>query len=190
MPPYYLSLSLYGASEETYRRVTNRSGGWKKIQSSLRKAQKAGLRLAVKVLESKENVHELEAMVVLAERYGFHKIMRDMIPTVEGNLAPLQLRCAEREPMEHFSECLAGSRSFFLTANGTVCPCAITQHLAIPLQEFTRLRAVAIEALKLPDDCKECPSFQRCGICPPRFRLLTRQGSLSCPERCNHEQAS
>jgi MoaA/NifB/PqqE/SkfB family radical SAM enzyme len=182
-PPYYLSLSLYGASEKTYRRVTNRSGGWSTIRSSLRKAEAAGIRLAVKVLESKENMHEMAAMIALAERYGFQEIMRDMIPTVEGNLAPLQLRCTEREPMEHFSECLAGSQSFFVTAHGTVCPCAITQDLAIPIRDFARLPAIASESLMLPDDCKECPSFTRCGICPPRFRLLTRQGSLSCPEK-------
>jgi MoaA/NifB/PqqE/SkfB family radical SAM enzyme len=186
LPPFHVSVSLYGASEKSYRRVTQRNGGWKQLQENLAKAAEINLRLGIKVILLKDNEQDLDSMCEFASRYRLQKIITDLVPTVEGDLAPLKLQCKERENGSAFSGCDAESRTFFVTAEGTVCPCAAMHDRAIPLEEFARMQTVAQEALLLPNACKVCPSFQRCGICPPTYRSLTRQGSLPCPMRCTH----
>jgi MoaA/NifB/PqqE/SkfB family radical SAM enzyme len=60
--PYRLTLSLYGATEESYDRLTQRRGAWKSFRRGVDAALDAGLPLELSVIVTRDNEHEIEAM--------------------------------------------------------------------------------------------------------------------------------
>jgi organic radical activating enzyme len=65
--PYRLTVSVYGASEQTCDAVTRRRGSFRAFSKGLAAAHEAGLPLNLNIIVVKQNAHEIEQMTALAE---------------------------------------------------------------------------------------------------------------------------
>ncbi len=61
-PPRDLEVSVYGATKETYERVTRRPGSWDAFTRGLHLLEEGGVRVRLKAMALRSNVHELPAM--------------------------------------------------------------------------------------------------------------------------------
>lgn len=102
--PYRLTLSVYGATAETYDKVTRNRGAFGRFIQGLDAAREDRLPVRLNVIVSDDNAHETDAMVRLAESYGFpHQVFTNMSPTIDGEANPLAH--AGGEP-PHSPQCL------------------------------------------------------------------------------------
>jgi radical SAM protein with 4Fe4S-binding SPASM domain len=58
-PPRNIEVTVYGASEETYERVTRRPGSYKAFRRGLNLLQEGGVKVRLKTMALRSNVHEL-----------------------------------------------------------------------------------------------------------------------------------
>ena len=182
-PPFRLSVSIYGASQETYERVTRNPDSWKLFQKSIQVACEQGLRLRMKVIELAENTHELQAMLQLAQLSEEYDHVRDIIPTLAGDQTPLAQQTPEQTESEVWSGCDAGRGSFHVMANGMACLCKITREPNVSMDQVHTLQSLAHEALRIPKECQGCQKNSICHACPSLRRLLTMQGANLCARR-------
>lgn len=68
--PYRITLSVYGASAESYDGLTRRKGAFRLFEKGLHAGCEAGLPLALSMIVTKRNAHEVDHMRAIAERSG------------------------------------------------------------------------------------------------------------------------
>lgn len=69
-PPLLIDVSIYGACEETYRKVTGVTGAFNKVISNCKKIVEADIRMSLKSPVLKETCGEIDAMRNIAEEIG------------------------------------------------------------------------------------------------------------------------
>ena len=69
-PPFYMEITLYGATEETYEKVTRVKGSYKNCIRGISKIIDAGIKLKLKTMALTINQHEIEAMEGMAQSLG------------------------------------------------------------------------------------------------------------------------
>ncbi|MDD5371757.1 MAG: radical SAM protein, partial [Anaerolineaceae bacterium] len=70
LPPYKIEITLYGATQETYERVTGVSGSFGRCMQGIELLLARGLPLQLKTMVMKANRREVEAMKGFAESRG------------------------------------------------------------------------------------------------------------------------
>ena len=84
-PPQDITISVYGATEETYDRLTRRRGSYRAFSRGLTAAHEAGLPVRLSLIITKTNAHETAQMQDLANRLGLrHDLYVNMSPTIYG----------------------------------------------------------------------------------------------------------
>ncbi|GAA2621256.1 radical SAM protein [Streptomyces vastus] len=177
-PPYRLTLSLYGASEETYEAVTRNRGSFDRFTRGLAAARDAGLPVKLNVVVSDRNAHEVDAMRALADEYGFpHQVYTNLSPTINGNPNPLASQADEylsaRSP---FKGCNAGHTFFHVNPHGVASICKVGRdpHVQLMIEgidALPRLGAIA-ESLHLrTGGCSGCQLSGSCWTCRPLAKL-------------------
>ena len=80
--PYRVTLSVYGATAESYDGLTRRRGAFAKFERGLTAAHEAGLPLNLNLIVTKTNAHEVDAMRAMAERFELpYHVFSNMSPT-------------------------------------------------------------------------------------------------------------
>ena len=69
-PPNRLEVTIYGATEETYEKVTRQPGSYKRFIRGVHALLDAGLRPKIKTTLSRLNVHEFDQMRAMAEEWN------------------------------------------------------------------------------------------------------------------------
>lgn len=69
-PPFVVEISLYGATEETYEKVTETRGSYEKCMEGIKALLGAGVKLKLKTMALTVNRHEIETMDRLARELG------------------------------------------------------------------------------------------------------------------------
>ena len=69
-PPFVVEISLYGATEETYEKVTRLKGSYKRCLSGIEKILRAGIQLKLKTMALTVNRHEIAEMDRMAREWG------------------------------------------------------------------------------------------------------------------------
>ena len=108
--PYRLTLSLYGATEESYDGMTRRRGSFKRFMRGLAAAHEAGLHMRINNVLSNRNAHERDAMKAIADRYGIPSFeYTNITPTMHGTgeVLPSQAREVLRRH-DPYAGCNAG----------------------------------------------------------------------------------
>lgn len=184
-PPHHLSLSVYGATEETYDGFTRNRGAFGRFIRGLDAAREAGLRLQLNIVITKDNADEFAAMEQLAERYGQVFVFTNMSPTIQGDTAPIPEQAAKylrkRKP---FTGCNAGHTFFHADPFGHASICKIGRDPHIPLMHegiegLKRLGGVADGLQLRTGGCAGCTFGQKdadgnpggCTTCRPMARL-------------------
>ena len=93
-PPFVVEITLYGATEETYEKVTRAKGSYKRCLSGIEKLLKAGIQLKLKTMALTINQHEIAEMDRMARDWGcefrFDPIIQKRI---DGNNYSTPERC-------------------------------------------------------------------------------------------------
>lgn len=88
-PPLLVDVSLYGASELTYQKITGVSGAFEKVVGNCVDLKKAGVRVSLKSPIMNKTLPELENMKQLAEKIGVPFVYTfEITPTIDRNESP------------------------------------------------------------------------------------------------------
>jgi uncharacterized Fe-S cluster-containing radical SAM superfamily protein len=183
-PPFRISVSVYGATKETYERVTSRSGSWEPFQAGILAARTANLKLRLKVIELTDNTHELDQMLDLARISDEYDHVREIIPTLGGKAFPTQHQVQGTSEDSCWSGCDAGTTSFHVRADGFACLCKISREPSVPLTEVESLVQLSEKVLARPTECLACTRTSTCHVCPALYRLLAgSNGVQHCAQK-------
>lgn len=154
LPPSLVEVSIYGATAETYERITQVPGSFPKFLAGLTRLREAGLRIGLKSVLMTLNQHEMLAMEQMAQEWGLRfRYDSAIFPCLPDRSAkPLDLRVAPAQAValemanpkrlaamaDYFEtrqnvpgspelyQCGAGLTSFYVDPFGDVSPCLMT----------------------------------------------------------------
>lgn len=192
-PPHHLTLSIYGATAETYDGFTRSRGAFGRFTRGLDAAREAGLRLQLNVMVSSDNAHEVDAMVKLAERYGSFNVFTNMSPTIDGDAAPIPTQAAAYlRPRKPFTGCNAGHTFFHADPFGhaSICKIGRDPHIALMregIEGLKRLGPIADGLQLRTGGCTGCTFGQNgtCTTCRPMARLY-QEAKAPLQMYCQH----
>jgi MoaA/NifB/PqqE/SkfB family radical SAM enzyme len=192
--PSKMSLSVYGATAETYDGLTRRPGSFRKFMRGLSAAHEAGFQLDLSLIITNHNAHELHLMRQLAERFGLrHREYANMSPTIHGGAESLPSQSpqflSKRAP---FTGCDAGHTSFHVDPFGRASICKIGRDPNIDLvregpQGLQRLGAISDDLLRRQGGCTGCTLQGTCGTCMPLVQLY-RKAKAPLTTYCQHQE--
>ncbi|MFI0367449.1 radical SAM protein [Actinomadura sp. 1N219] len=192
--PSKMSLSVYGATAETYDGLTRRPGSFAKFMRGLVAAHEAGLQMDLSLIITNRNAHELDRMRGLADRFGLrHREYANMSPTIHGgdeslpSQSPQFLR--KRTP---FTGCDAGHTSFHVDPFGRASICKIGREPNIDLihegpSGLLRLGGISDGLLRRQAGCTGCTLQSTCGTCMPLVQLY-RKAKAPLATYCQHTE--
>ncbi len=193
-PPFEIAVTLYGASEKTYEKVTRVKGMYKKVISNIETFKNQGIKIHIRTLVTKDNKNDLKKMKKIAKNFGVSlkydplvlKSLNGKRDLEKKRLSPeeivkLDLDDKERkdawiELFEHmmrgkFSKnnklfkCSAGRFVFHMDPWGNVFPCI-----------FTRFVSFNVKTLSFKKGWKDVlsiwldvPDFSECKRCSLRY---------------------
>jgi molybdenum cofactor biosynthesis enzyme MoaA len=190
--PYRLSLSIYGATEESYDGMTRRRGSFKRFMRGLAAAHEAGLPMRINIVVSNRNAHEIPQMKTIADRYGIpsHEFT-NISPTIHGGAEVLPSQSREmlrtRRP---YTGCNAGITHFHADPHGRASICKVGRDpqvnlLAEGADGLRKLAAAADSLVTRHGDCTGCTLQKTCGTCMPLVNLY-RQAKAPLETYCQH----
>jgi len=182
--PYRVTLSVYGATEDTFDGFTNRRGAFKKFMRGLAAAREAGLPLSLSVVITRDNAHEAPAMRALAARFASRvREYSHMSPSFSGGSEPLAQQAPEYlHRATPFTGCDAGHTSLNVNPFGLASVCKVSRDHPIPLLKegvtgLARLGEIADRALQRHSGCSGCTLQKTCTTCMPLVTLYRKAGS-------------
>jgi radical SAM protein with 4Fe4S-binding SPASM domain len=114
-PPRDIEVTVYGATEATYERVTRRPGSFRAFRRGLDLLLEAGVKVSLKAMALRSNVHELEEIgrfcrALTADSYRFDPMLHlrfDRDPERnreirEERLSPAEIAAVEQADRERF----------------------------------------------------------------------------------------
>jgi molybdenum cofactor biosynthesis enzyme MoaA len=190
--PYRLTLSLYGATEESYDAMTRRRGSFKRFMRGLAAAHEAGLRMRINNVLSNHNAHERDAMKAIADRYGIPSFeYTNITPTMHGTgeVLPSQAREVLRKH-DPYTGCNAGLTHFHADPHGQASICKIGRESQVDLitegaEGLRKLAAIGERLTTRHGGCTGCTLQKTCGTCMP-LATLYRQAKAPLETYCQH----
>jgi radical SAM protein with 4Fe4S-binding SPASM domain len=97
-PPFSIEITLYGATRETYEKLTQVPGSYEKCMRGIRLLLQRNLPLKLKTVAVSINYHEIDAMEEIAESLGVEFKFDAMInPRIDCSSSPLAVRLTPAE---------------------------------------------------------------------------------------------
>jgi molybdenum cofactor biosynthesis enzyme MoaA len=190
--PYRVTLSLYGATEESYDAMTRSRGAFKRFIRGLDAARDAGLAMRINCIVSNRNVHERDAMQALAHRYGIPAFeYTNITPTYHGTgeVLPSQAREVMKRQTP-YTGCNAGITHFHADPHGKASICKVGRQEQIDLmtegaEGLRKLAAIGDRMTTRHGGCTGCALQKTCGTCMP-LATLYRQANAPLETYCQH----
>ncbi|WP_245667648.1 radical SAM protein [Actinomadura macra] len=189
-----ITISVYGATEESYDGLTRRRGAFKAFSRGLAAAHEAGLLLRLSLIVTKTNAHEVEQMQALGDELGIpHHLYVNMSPTIYGGAETLPAQSVEHlRKRKPFTGCNAGHSFFHVDPHGMASICKIGRDPQIPLIEegvegLGSLGAIADSLLLRQGSCTGCSLQGTCGTCMPLVQLY-REAKAPLAAYCQHRE--
>lgn len=192
--PQRITLSVYGATEASYDGLTRRRGAFRLFQRGLHAAHEAGLPLALSMIVTQHNAHEVDQMRALASRLGIRMDEYvNMVPTIYGG--PETLPSQSREHLRKrkvFTGCNAGHTFFHVDPHGNASICKVGRDPSVPLiaegaEGLRKLGGIADNLLLRQGGCTGCTLQGSCGTCMPLVQLY-RQARAPLAAYCQHRE--
>ena len=155
-PPRLVEITLYGATEETYEKITGQKNGLKKCLEYITKLQEHGINTALKTVLMTLNFDEFHKMEEIANHFGM-KFRYDpaIFPKFNGDKSPVSLRVAPKKVVhldfhdrqragewkklyaryknvtmkKKLYNCGTGQTTFHITAEGRLQPCLMVTNV-------------------------------------------------------------
>jgi len=110
--PHRVEISIYGATQETYERVTRMPGSFQAFLTGVQLLRERTVPLLVKMPVMTLNQHEVKQAKALVEGWGVKFVYcTEIFPRVDGSLEPLQYRLPPHEVVR-IDETIVGSRKW------------------------------------------------------------------------------
>jgi radical SAM protein with 4Fe4S-binding SPASM domain len=194
LPPWFVEISLYGATKETYDRVTTVPGAYEKCLAGVDALVGAGVRVGLKTVILQGNRHEIAAMRRMAEERGaLFRVDPAVFPCRDGDLAPLDLRVPPAEAVaiemadpqrlkgtadlydrmkglpadDRLFPCMAGVTTFHVEPSGRLQPCMMADEHGFDLHQGSFREGW--ESVLLAFREIEVPPGYECNSCERRF---------------------
>ena len=193
-PPWRLTVSLYGATDDSYEALTQVRGSGKMVFEGLHWAKKNGLRVRINIIGTKYNKDETGQMTEFVRGLGFnYHVFNKITPAIDGDRMPIEVatgenclanRCSEEKNFDAREvSCRAGKTFFHVNANGKTSVCKIARQSSIDLlaagvNGLKELSEVADRVLTMPSECETCVMKQKCTICAPMLSLYKINGDV------------
>jgi len=101
LPPHQVEISLYGATAETYGKITGAPGAFEHCLGGIERLLAAGLNVRLKTVLMTLNRHELPDIERMAEELGVEfRFDPAIFPRLDGDRAPIRLRIPAEEAVE------------------------------------------------------------------------------------------
>ena len=153
-PPHQVEISLYGATPETYERVSGVPGSRERALRGITALQDAGVKVGLKTMILQDNLHEVQAIEAIAEGFGVKFRLDPLLtPRLDGDQAPLaqrvdpaaaaalEISTQERvdsivryrdrvmaaDPTDALYRCGAGVMGFHVDPFGVMRPCLVSR---------------------------------------------------------------
>jgi len=97
--PYRLTLSVFGATEDSYDGLTRRRGSFRKFQRGLAAAIEAGLPIKLNIVVARHNEHEVAAMETMARGADYTPGSPDLPDLVATMCRLAELPCPDLPPV-------------------------------------------------------------------------------------------
>ena len=98
LPPQLVEITLYGATKETYERVTGIPGSYERCMRGIDLLLERGIPLKLKTIVMRWNVHEFEAIKAFAESKGVgFRYDAALVGAMNGGQGPFSLRLEPEE---------------------------------------------------------------------------------------------
>ncbi len=201
--PYSVKLTLYGANDETYKKVCNSNNGFTKIEKAVKLLKENKVPLSLTATIVKENADDLREMYEIAKNWGVRfchtisvvKSARGSINTAETSrfafdefahhLSLEQLEMHKfKNPESPFSWCSSYGNSFWLTWNGHLQLCSFMNGPYTSVDDGLEKAWIELNKklkdLKNPQECEACKYSEFCQRCP----------GMLCAESGNAENVS
>ncbi|MGW1096361.1 radical SAM protein [Streptomyces sp. NPDC002455] len=190
--PNRITLSLYGATAESYDGLTRRRGTYRMFVKGLDAAHEAGLPLDLALIITRHNAHEADQMRAFAGRYDLpYREYTHMSPTIYGGAETLATQApdllADREP---FNGCNAGHTFFHVDPHGMATICKVGRDEAIPLmttgvEGLSRLGGIADSLMLRTGGCTGCQLSGTCRVCRPLAKVY-QEAKAPLDRYCQH----
>lgn len=191
-PPTKMSLSVYGASAETYDGLTRRRGAFKRFSKGLNAAVEAGLNIDLSLIITNRNAHEIDAMRAWADRLGLPRTeYANISPTIHGGAETLPTQSPEhlthRAP---FTGCPAGHTFFHSDPFGRASICKVGREPNIDLPTegvagLARLGSIADSLMLRTGGCSGCQLSDTCRVCRPMAKVF-QEAKAPLNRYCQH----
>ncbi len=157
LPPRVVEISVYGATEPTYERITGVKGSYQHYLSGIKKLLDCGINVRLKTILMTLNSHEFSDMENMAKEFGVKfRFDAAIFPRLNGDMSPMGLRVSPAEAVDkEFSDserviqwerfldnhrlasssddlyqCGAGVTGFHIDPFGILRPCLMTTTLS------------------------------------------------------------
>jgi MoaA/NifB/PqqE/SkfB family radical SAM enzyme len=159
--PHRITLSVYGATEAGYDGLTRRKGAFRLFQKGLHAGHEAGLPLALSMIVTRHNAHEVPQMRALAERLALPMDEYvNMVPTTYGGAETLPAQSAAHlRKRKVFSGCNAGHTFFHVDPHGRASICKVGRETAAARRMLRLPAAGDLRYLHAP--CPALPQGRR-----------------------------
>ncbi|WP_370420304.1 radical SAM protein [Streptomyces sp. QH1-20] len=174
MPPHKVTISLYGATADTFESLTRTRGAFKNTIRGLDAAREAGLPIEITIIITKHSAHEVDQMRALAEQYtSTYDEFSNISPTYTGGPDPLAAQApGYLDKSAVFTGCPAGHTFFHVDPHGRATMCKIGREHPINLMTegldgLTRLPEIADAQMLRTGGCSGCALSATCRVCRP-----------------------
>ncbi|MFJ4836330.1 radical SAM protein [Streptomyces sp. NPDC088747] len=192
--PSKITLSVYGATADTYDAVTRRRGAFKRFSDGLAMAVAAGLNLDLSLIIVRRNAHEQEAMRAWAAQLGLsYREYANISPTIHGTGETLPAQSPEhltqRAP---FTGCPAGHTFFHADPFGRASICKVGREpnidlLAEGVEGLARLGGIADSLMLRTGGCSGCQLSGTCRVCRPMAKVF-QEAKAPLENYCQHRK--
>lgn len=101
LPPRAVEITLYGASRQTYQKITGVAGSYDRCIAAIENLSKREINVRLKTMLMSANRHEFSAIEDTARRYGAKfRFDAALFPTLDGDKAPIELRVNPRDAID------------------------------------------------------------------------------------------
>ncbi|MEV7476694.1 radical SAM protein [Streptomyces halstedii] len=174
LPPHKVTVSLYGATPDSFDSLTRKKGAFKLVERGLVAARKAGIALEMALIITKHNAHEADAMRAFADRYGAKRTEYGAIsPTYSGTPEPLAAQAPGfLDKTSVFKGCPAGHTFFHVDPHGLATMCKVGRENPVDLMTegldgLLRLPGIADAQMLRTGGCGGCQLSGTCRVCRP-----------------------
>lgn len=205
--PYLVKLTLYGACDETYKKICGAENGFTQVSNAVRLLKEAKVPLVLTGTIVRENACDLQKMYETAKKWNVPfqhsvtvvKSARGAVNSAETSrfafeefieeLNVEQLEKNKFPPLKSpFAWCSSYGNSFWMTWNGHMQLCSFMNGpyatLENGLKEAWTTLCKKLELLKSPSECSNCEYSVFCQRCPGILCGESGNPEKSTPEFC------